>query len=89
VTTSRPFSRGLVLNACRARRFAADDVLGSKLEGAAWARERWPAPGVIDEAVALRRGEDAILDEPAVDALLSAVATRLDEAAQGSAATDP
>jgi hypothetical protein len=71
-----------VLNACRAWRFAAEDVLGSKLEGAAWARARWPDPGLIDAAVALRRGEHATLDGPAVDALLAAVATRLREAAQ-------
>jgi hypothetical protein len=71
-----------VLNACRAWRFAAVDVLGSKLAGAAWARARWPDTGLIDAAVALRRGEHATLDEPAVDALLSAVATRLREAAQ-------
>jgi hypothetical protein len=78
-----------VLNACRAWRFAADDVLGSKLGGATWAREVWPDPGVIDAAVALRRGVDATLDEPAVDALLSAVTTRLEEAAQRCAAPDP
>jgi Domain of unknown function (DUF4111)/Nucleotidyltransferase domain len=71
-----------VLNACRAWRFAAVDVLGSKLEGAAWARARWPDTGLIDAAVALRRGEDATLDESAVDALLSAVETRLREAAE-------
>jgi hypothetical protein len=71
-----------VLNACRAWRFAAVDVLGSKLGGAAWARARWPDTGLIDAAVALRRGEDATLDESAVDALLSAVATRLREAAE-------
>lgn len=70
-----------VLNACRAWRFAAVDVLGSKLEGAAWARGRWPDTGLIDAAVGLRRGVDATLDEPAVDALLSEVATRLREAA--------
>jgi len=29
-----------VLNACRAWRFAEEDTLGSKLEGAAWARDR-------------------------------------------------
>jgi hypothetical protein len=52
-----------VLNACRAWRFAAVDVLVSKLEGAAWARARWPDTGLIDAAVALRRGEDATLDE--------------------------
>jgi hypothetical protein len=71
-----------VLNACRAWRFAAVDVLGSKLQGAAWARARWPDTGLIDAAVALRRGEPATLDEPGVDALLSAVAIRLREAAQ-------
>ncbi len=60
----------------------AVDVLGSKLEGAAWARARWPDTGLIDAAVALRRGEDATLDESAVDALLSAVAARLREAAE-------
>ncbi|HEY5454040.1 MAG TPA: aminoglycoside adenylyltransferase domain-containing protein [Acidothermaceae bacterium] len=70
-----------VLNACRAWRFAAVDVLGSKLEGAAWAHARWSDTGVIDAAVALRRGETATLDEAAVDALLASVATRLREAA--------
>jgi hypothetical protein len=70
-----------VLNACRAWRFAAVNVLGSKSESAAWARARWSDTGVIDAAVALRRGEDATLDESAVDVLLSSVATRLREAA--------
>ena len=70
-----------VLNACRAWRFAATDVLGSKLEGAAWARARWADPNVIDAAVALRHGQDAPLDESAVDGLLQWVATRLREAA--------
>jgi hypothetical protein len=37
---------------------------------------------LIEAAVALRCGEDATLDESAVDALLSAVATRLREAAE-------
>nr|WP_269091059.1 aminoglycoside adenylyltransferase domain-containing protein [Actinopolymorpha cephalotaxi] len=72
-----------VLNACRAWRFAEDDVLGSKLEGAAWARARWSDTGVIDAAVALRRGEDAALADSAVDALLAAVATRLSDATRG------
>jgi hypothetical protein len=54
---------------------------GSKLAGAAWARARWPDTGLIDAAIALRRGVVATLDESAVDALLSAVATRLREAA--------
>jgi hypothetical protein len=71
-----------VLNACRAWRFAAMDVLGSKLEGAAWARARWPDTGVIDAAVALRRGEEATLDDAEVDTLLRSVADRLREAAR-------
>jgi hypothetical protein len=67
-----------VLNACRAWRFADVDVLGSKLEGAAWARERWADPAVIDAAVALRRGKDAPdLEQAAVDDLLAAVLTRI------------
>jgi hypothetical protein len=70
-----------VLNACRAWRFADEDVLGSKLDGAAWARRRWPDPALIDAAVALRRGEAApALEDSAVDDLLSAVLTRLSEA---------
>jgi hypothetical protein len=72
-----------VLNACRAWRFAADDVLGSKLEGAAWVRARWHDTGLIDAAVAIRRGEDASLEDSGVDALLSEVVTRLREAATG------
>lgn len=70
-----------VLNACRAWRFAEEDVLGSKLEGATWARARWPDTDVIDAAVALRRGKHAALDPAAVDALLVAAAARLREAA--------
>jgi Domain of unknown function (DUF4111)/Nucleotidyltransferase domain len=70
-----------VLNACRAWRFAEEDVLGSKLEGATWVRARWPDTHVIDAAVALRHGEDAGLDHSAVDALLAAVSARLRDAA--------
>jgi hypothetical protein len=70
-----------VLNACRAWRFAEEDVLGSKLEGAAWARARWADPDVIDAAVALRRGQAASLDQVAVDALLAMAAAQLREAA--------
>jgi hypothetical protein len=67
-----------VLNACRAWRFADEDVLGSKLEGAAWARTRWPDTGVIDTAVALRRGENAgALEASGVDGRLSEVLIRL------------
>jgi hypothetical protein len=48
-----------VPNACRAWRFAAEDALGSKLEGAAWAKPRWAHPELIDSAVALRYGNSA------------------------------
>jgi hypothetical protein len=72
-----------VLNACRAWRFADEDLLGSKLEGAAWARRRWSDSGVIDAAVALREGRDAGLEQAAVDDLLSAVLARLGVAVRG------
>lgn len=62
-----------VLNAARAWRFAEEDVLGSKLDGAAWARERWPSPSTIDAAVELRHGGQATLEAAAVDALLGHV----------------
>jgi len=66
-----------VLNASRAWRFAAEDALGSKLEGAAWARERWSSPWVIDAAVDLRYGRPATLDPAEVDTLLDHVENAL------------
>lgn len=63
-----------VLNAARAWRFAAEGVLGSKLDGAQWARPRWPTPSVIDTAVALRHGRPAVLHEDQVDEFLRHVA---------------
>jgi Domain of unknown function (DUF4111) len=66
-----------VLNASRSWRYAVDDVLGSKLEGAAWARERWPDASVIDAAVELRHGRPAVLDGQEVDALLAHVEATL------------
>ena len=62
-----------VLNACRAWRFAAEDALGSKLEGAAWARPRWAYPELIDAAVALRHGNSADLQASQVDEFLKYV----------------
>lgn len=62
-----------VLNACRAWWFADEDVLGSKLEGAEWARRRWPTPALIDAAVDLRHGRPAHLDEGEVDGFLQHV----------------
>ena len=66
-----------VLNAARAWRFAAEDALVSKLEGAAWARERWSSVSVIDAAVDLRHGRPATLDAAEVEALLDHVESTL------------
>jgi hypothetical protein len=62
-----------VLNAARAWRFAAEDVLGSKIDGARWARSHWPNPRVIDAAVNLRYGRPARLSEDEVEELLGHV----------------
>lgn len=77
-----------VLNACRAWRFAEDDVLGSKLAGATWARARWADRDVIDAAVALRHGQGAALDPAAVEALLDAVMSRLEKASRAESRGD-
>jgi hypothetical protein len=69
-----------VLNASRAWRFAVDDVLGSKLAGGAWARDRWPRPDLIDAAVALRHGHPADLEPGAVDDYLAHVEAELQRA---------
>ena len=66
-----------VLNATRAWRFAVEDALGSKLDGAAWARERWPSAWVIDAAVELRHGQPAALDAADVEMLLGHVESTL------------
>ena len=71
-----------VLNACRAWRFGEEGALGSKLEGAAWARSRWPDPGLIDSAVALRHGRSAELGAPHVTQLLNYVEGVLTHAIQ-------
>ena len=72
-----------VLNASRAWRFAAEDALGSKLEGAAWARSRWPNPELIDSAVALRHGKPADLRASQVDEFLEYVEGVLSNALEG------
>lgn len=61
-------SPNAVLNACRAWRYAEDDVLGSRVAGAAWARDRWPDTDVIDTALALRGGAHGQMDASAVAA---------------------
>jgi len=70
------------LNAARASRFAEVDVLGSKLEGARFARRRWRDPTVIDAAVDLRHGRPARLHDGDVDALLDHVERALSDAAR-------
>ncbi|HUG48595.1 MAG TPA: aminoglycoside adenylyltransferase domain-containing protein [Candidatus Limnocylindria bacterium] len=62
-----------VLNAGRAWRFAIENVLGSKLDGARWARERWRTPSLMDAAVDLRHGHPAHLDAGEVDEFLEHV----------------
>lgn len=76
-------SPNAVLNACRAWRYAEDDVLGSKVAGAAWARDHWPDTDVIDTAVSLRDGADAHVDATAVDAIMSFVRAHLHLRAHG------
>jgi hypothetical protein len=67
-----------VLNACRAWRFADEDVLGSKLDGGRWARKRLDDPGVVDLAIARRSGGSPRTPKgPAVAALLDRVVARL------------
>ncbi len=46
-----------VLNACRSCRYAVEGVIGSKVEGGEWARDRMSNPGLIEAALALQRGE--------------------------------
>ena len=62
-----------VLNAARAWRFAVEGELGSKLQGATWARGRWHRPWVIDAAVDLRHGRPSHLDATEVEELLDHV----------------
>jgi hypothetical protein len=66
-----------VLNASRAWRYAAEGVLGSKLDGAAWARERWGRPALIDAAVELRHGRAGHLNAPEVNSFLDHVESAL------------
>lgn len=72
-----------VLNASRAWRFAVEDVLGGKLDGAAWARARWQDPSLVDAAVDLRHGRPARLDPGEVDRFLAHVEGVLAAAGRG------
>lgn len=57
----QPATGSTVLNACRAWRFAALDVLGAKDAGAVWAAARWDDPTTIQRT---RRRRHALLDVP-------------------------
>jgi hypothetical protein len=78
---AEPGAPNSVLNACRAWRLAEEGVLSSKDDAAAWARPRLADPGLVDRALALRRGEEAEpLDEGDVRALLATVRGAVREA---------
>lgn len=55
-------------------------ALGSKLEGAAWARSQWTNPVLIDSAVALRQGNPADLSAAEVDEFIKFVERALSTA---------
>ena len=69
-----------VLNACRAWRFAIENLLGSKFDGAEWARTRSTSPGLIDAAVELRHGRPGELDERELRAFVDHVERVLGDA---------
>jgi hypothetical protein len=78
-----PASPNTVLNACRAWRFALDGALGSKEEGAAWARARAEDPGVIDAALEARRAGARLDVAPErVAALVAATRSAVTQARQ-------
>jgi streptomycin 3"-adenylyltransferase len=66
-----------VLTAARAWRFAAEDVICSKTDGAQWARQRVDDPRVIDAALEHRRGAEAHPDEGRARAFVEDVRARL------------
>jgi hypothetical protein len=52
-----------VLNACRALRFALDDVWSTKEQAAEWARTRVDDAALVEQSLAIRRGETTQLPE--------------------------
>lgn len=54
-----------VLNACRARRFAADGALTSKVAGGAWYLDQRPADPVVLPAYRVQTGEPGVTPPPA------------------------
>jgi hypothetical protein len=69
-----------VLNACRAWRYLAEDVLCSKVDGGEWARTRVENAAVIDAALARQRlSSDAPLEEADVRAFVQRIRNLLAE----------
>jgi hypothetical protein len=67
-----------MLNACRAWRFADENLLCSKLDGGRWARTRVDDPAVIDLAIARQQGQPVQPpNESAVTAFVQQVLDRL------------
>ena len=66
-----------VLNACRALRFAEEDVWCSKLDGGEWALDRVGQPALVQAALRHQRGEDVDVDEAGAAALAYDVSARL------------
>lgn len=60
-------SANSVLNACRSWRYAATGCWGSKIVGAAWAREHSPFAEVIDQAMQRRHGGPPLAGAAIVD----------------------
>jgi hypothetical protein len=68
-----------VLACCRAWRYADEGVISSKVDAAAWARERIADAALVGAALAPKRGEEATLDPDAVVDLLSRTRERLEQ----------
>jgi hypothetical protein len=66
-----------VLNACRALRFAAEELWSSKVRGGQWAAEDGLAPRELVASVLATRAGGAAVDPRAAEAFLIAAETRL------------
>lgn len=62
----------MVFTACRAWRFAATGEHVSKVDAATWVVQQRPDLTVVDQALALRRGDQGIISPDAVGQLLGA-----------------
>jgi predicted nucleotidyltransferase len=60
----------MVFTACRAWRFAVTGEHASKVDAATWAIEHCPDLTVVEEALALRRGDEGIISPDSVGQLL-------------------